>query len=254
MKSRTVALVPALDEEHCIADVVAGIQPYVDRVIVVDNGSVDGTARVARETGADVVSEPRRGYGRACLAGLARARELEAEIVLFLDGDGSDDPADAERLLRPVRDGEVDIALGARRADLIEDGAMTPVQRFGNWLAPLLMRAAMGAPYHDMPPFKACSMEALDALALADIGHGFTIELLVKAHARDLRVIELPVRCRARRGGVSKVSGNLRGASRAAVKIVSTIARHGAQGRAERLVSYLRAKNPWARAASRSES
>jgi len=223
-------------------------------VIVVDNGSVDATAQRAQEAGADVVSEPRRGYGRACLAGLARARELEADVVLFLDGDGSDDPDDAPRLLGPVREGKVDLALGARAATLIEDGAMTPVQRFGNWLAPLLMRWTMGAPYHDMPPFKACSMAALDSLALADVGHGFTIELLVKAHTRRLRVVELPVRCRARRGGVSKVSGNLRGASRAAAKIITTIARHAARERSGPVASYLRVKNPWARAAARRES
>ena len=232
MKARIVALVPALDEEHCIGDVVAGIASRVDRVIVVDNGSTDGTARIAREKGADVVSEPRRGYGRACLAGLGRARELGAEVVLFLDGDGSDDPSDADRLLRPVLDREIDIALGARRADLIEDGAMTPVQRFGNWFAPLLMRWTLGAPYHDMPPFKACSMAALDGLALADTGHGFTIELMVKAHHSGLHIREIPVRCRARRGGVSKVSGSLRGTSRAAAKIMSTIARHAVRARA----------------------
>lgn len=156
---------------------------------------------------------------------------MSAEVVLFLDGDGSDDPADADQLLAPVVAGSVDIALGARRGDLIEAGAMTPVQRFGNWLAPFLMRLAMGAPYHDMPPFKACSMRALDELALADTGHGFTIELLVKAHERRLRIVEIPVRCRARRAGVSKVSGNVSGASRAAVKIVSTIARHAARAR-----------------------
>jgi glycosyltransferase involved in cell wall biosynthesis len=234
MNARVVALVPALDEEHCIADVVSGIAPRVDRVIVVDNASVDATARIAREAGADVVSEPRRGYGRACLAGLARARELGAEVVLFLDGDGSDDPADADRLLQPVLEGEIDIALGARRGDLIEEGAMTPVQRFGNWLAPFLMRWTMGAPYHDMPPFKACSMKALDGLALGDVGHGFTIELLIKAHHRRLRVLEIPVRCRARRGGVSKVSGDFRAASRAAVKILSTIARHALSERVRR--------------------
>jgi len=234
-KARVVALVPALDEEHCIADVVRGITASVDRVIVVDNGSVDATARLALAAGADVVSEPRRGYGRACLAGLARARELEAQIVLFLDGDGSDDPADAERLLRPVIDDQVDITFGLRRADLVERGAMTPVQRFGNWLAPFVMRWSMGASYHDMPPFKACSMATLDALALADTGHGFTIELMVKAHHARMRTLEIPVRCRARRGGVSKVSGTLRGASRAAAKILSTIARHATRSRLDRI-------------------
>lgn len=234
MTVKVVAIVPALDEEHCIAGVVSGIAPYVDAVIVVDNGSKDATARVARDAGADVVDEPRRGYGRACLAGLARAREHSAEIALFLDGDGSDDPADAPSLLEQVVGGKVDIALGARDPGLVEPGAMTFVQRWGNWFAPLLMRWTLRAPYRDMPPFKACSMSALDALALRDTGHGFTIELLVKAHMRGLATVEIPVRCRARRGGVSKVSGNVRGASRAAVKIVSTIARYAARERLDR--------------------
>jgi glycosyltransferase involved in cell wall biosynthesis len=232
--TRIIALVPALDEEHCIVDVVRGIEPHVHAVIVVDNGSADATARLAAEAGADVVSEPRRGYGRACLAGLARARERGATIVLFLDGDGSDDPADAPHGLGPVIDGTADVVLGAREASLIERGAMTGVQRFGNWFAPLLMRATLGAPYHDMPPFKACAMTAIDSLALGDVGHGFTIELLVKAHTRGLRVLEVPARCRARRGGVSKVSGTLVGASRAAVKIITTIGRHGARAQAHR--------------------
>ena len=105
---------------------------------------------------------------------------------------------------------------------------MSPVQRFGNWLAPLLMRAAIGARYRDMPPFKACTVRALEQLALRDTGHGFTIELMMKAHLARLRVEQVPVRCRARTAGVSKVSGNLRGASRAAVKIVTSIARYTA--------------------------
>lgn len=233
--NRIVALVPALDEEHNIADVVRGVAPYVEAVIVVDNGSKDDTARVAREAGADVVSEPRRGYGRACLAGLARATAIGATHVLFLDGDGSDDPLDAPRVLEPVVSGRCDLALGVRPRDLVEPGAMTGVQRFGNWLAPLLMRLTLGAHYSDMPPFKACAMTSLTELDLRDEGHGFTIELLVKAHARRLRVVEVPVRCRARRGGVSKVSGTLRGASRAAVKIVSTIGRHAARGQVDRV-------------------
>ena len=169
------ALVPALDEEHCIADVVDGIRPYVDVVIVVDNGSADRTAAVAREHGANVVEEPRRGYGRACLAGMARARELGAHVVLFLDGDGSDDPSDAPRVLEGVVRGESDLVLGVRRHDLVEPGAMTPVQRFGNWFAPALMRVLLGSRYTDMPPFKACSLDALERLGMTDTGHGFTI-------------------------------------------------------------------------------
>jgi glycosyltransferase involved in cell wall biosynthesis len=224
--SRVVALVPALDEEDCIAAVVEGIAPYVERVVVIDNGSTDRTRDVAEAAGAEVVSEPRRGYGRACLTGLEHATAMGASIVLFLDGDGSDRPADAPSLVDPVVSGAFDIVLGARTAELIEPGAMTPVQRFGNWFAPLLMRLALGASYGDMPPFKACSLDALRRLDLRDEGHGFTIELLVKAHREGLRVLEVPVHCRVRRAGQSKVSGTVRGASRAAIKILATVGRH----------------------------
>ncbi len=229
------ALVPALDEERCIADVVDGIRPHVDVVIVVDTGSADRTAAVARAHGADVVEEPRRGYGRACLAGLARARELGADIVLFMDGDGSDDPADAPRLLASVVRKESDVVLGVRRRDLIEPGAMTPVQKFGNWFAPALMRVLLGARYTDMPPFKACSLDAIDRLGMTDTGHGFTIELLLKAHGQ-LRVSEVPVRCRARRGGTSKVSGTTGGTIRAAAKILSSVGHHAARRRLESML------------------
>lgn len=223
-----VAVVPALDEEGSIPDVVRGIAPHVDYVVVVDNGSRDRTAAVARAAGADVVVEPRRGYGQACLAGVARARELRVDVVVFLDADGSDDPDDAPALLAPVLGGGADLALGVRvhaNGD-VERGAMTPVQRFGNWFAPLLMRVAVGARYRDMPPFKVVRADALERLALRDTGHGFTIELLLKAHEQRMRVVEIGVRCRVRRAGVSKVSGTLRGTVRATAKIVSTILRH----------------------------
>ena len=221
-----VAVLPALDEEENIAGVVRDVAPQVDRVVVVDNGSRDATADRARAAGADVVHEPARGYGAACLAGIARARDLGAEVVVFLDADGSDDPSEAPRLLAPILGGAADLVLGVRTRETTEPGAMTSVQRFGNWFAPRIMRLATGARYRDMPPFKAIRRDALDALALRDRGHGFTIELLLRAHALRLRVVEVPVRCRARRAGASKVSGTIRGSARAAVKIVTTIARY----------------------------
>ncbi len=220
-----VAVIPALDEAGCIGEVVRDLAPHVDEVVVVDNGSADDTAAVAARHGAVVELEPRRGYGAACLAGVARARELGASVVLFLDADGSDDPADAPRLLAEV-DGGADLALGVRTRATTEPGAMTGTQRFGNWFAPLMMRLAVGARYQDMPPFKAITREALDSLALTDTGHGFTVELLLRAHRKGLRVVELPVRCRARRAGESKVSGTLRGTVRAAGKILVMVARH----------------------------
>jgi glycosyltransferase involved in cell wall biosynthesis len=251
MTARVIAVIPALDEAANIADVVRGISPYVRTVVVVDNGSVDATGRIAADAGALVVAEPQRGYGRACLAGVSRAHELGADVVLFLDADGSDDPEDAPALVEAVVSGRADLALGVRSRERIEPGAMTPVQRFGNWLAPLLMRWMLRAPYHDMPPLKAIDARALASLDLRDTGHGYTIEMLLLAHAAGLRTLELPVRCRVRRGGVSKVSGTVRGASRAAVKIVSTIARHAVRARVS---AHRREKKPWARAASRSES
>jgi len=220
-----VAVIPALDEAGSIGPVVEDLLPHVDAVVVVDNGSQDETAAVAAGKGALVEPEPRKGYGAACLRGIARARELGATRLIFLDADGSDDPGDAPRLLSAVEAG-ADLALGVRTSRTIEPGAMTGVQRFGNWFAPLLMRIAVGATYHDMPPFKVIRREALDRLELTDRGHGFTIELMLKAYRANLKVVEVPVRCRARSAGESKVSGTLAGSARAAAKILTTVAHH----------------------------
>ena len=221
-----VAVIPALDEEGNVVDVVRGVLACADASVVVDNGSRDRTAERARQAGAIVVGEPRRGYGSACLAGVEKARALGATVILFLDADGGDDPTDAPKLLAPIAEGRADFVLGVRTPDTIERGAMMPVQRFGNWLAPLLMRILVGASYSDMPPFKAITREALDRIAPTDRGHGFIIEMLMRAHAEKLRVVEVPVRCRARRSGASKISGTVRGTIRASVKIVATIAKH----------------------------
>lgn len=230
-----IAVVPALDEEGAIAGVVRGALAHVDRVVVVDNGSRDATGLRAREAGADVVHEPKRGYGSACLAGVARARALGASVVLFMDGDGSDDPDEAPRLLEPVERGEADLALGVRSR--VERGAMAPVQRFGNWLAPRLMRVAVGARYRDMPPYKAVSVAALDRLALRDDGMGYIIEMLMRAHELGLRVVEVDVAWRARRAGDSKVSGTIAGTARASAKITAVIGRHALQRALRRLTT-----------------
>jgi len=223
-----VAVLPALDEEESIGKVVRSLGSRVDAVVVVDNGSRDRTSHVAAAHGALVVSEPRRGYGYACLAGIARARELGASVVLLLDADGSDDPGEAPRLLGPVLEGDADMVLGVRTRLLSNRSAMAPVQRFGNWFAPWLMRTLLGANYHDMPPFKAIRSSALDELALSDTGYGFTIELLVRAHTAGLRITEVDVSCRPRLAGQSKVSGTIVGSIKAASKIVYTIGKHTA--------------------------
>jgi glycosyltransferase involved in cell wall biosynthesis len=233
-----VAILPALDEEATVGEVVRGLEPHVRAVVVVDNGSCDATSARAQAAGARVLREPRHGYGAACLAGARAAAYLGAEVLLFLDADGSDDPADAPLLLGPIAAGDADLVLGTRPAELVEPGAMGPAQRFGNWLAPLLMRAVVGAPYHDMPPYKAITRTAFDELALTDQTYGFTIEMLLKAHARALRVREVSVRCWARRGGASKVSGTLRGTAAAAMKILVSIARYSETGiRRNRIVT-----------------
>jgi glycosyltransferase involved in cell wall biosynthesis len=226
-----VAVIPALDEEMNVADVVSGIAPHVDRVIVSDNGSRDATAARALDAGADVVHEPERGYGAACLTGIARARELGADIILLLDCDGSDDPQDAPRLLAPILEGVADLTLGIRTPESAAPGAVLPVQHFGNWLALGLMRLATGARYRDLPPFKAIRRTSLDPLGLTHRGHGFTIELLLRAHIERLRTREIVVGCRARRGGKSKVSGTVRGCMRASSNIIATITRHALRPR-----------------------
>jgi glycosyltransferase involved in cell wall biosynthesis len=231
-RHKTVAIIPALDEEGSIADVVSDLREHVDAIVVADNGSRDRTGDRARAAGADVVHEPRRGYGAACLAGVARARELGASIVVFLDGDGSDNPHQTPLLVEPVEHGRADLALGVRTPRSTEPGAQQPVQRFGNWLAPALLRLTVGASYRDMPPFKAVSMEALDRLALTDAGMGYIIQMLLRAHQLRLRVVEVEVECRVRRTGKSKVSGTVRGTVRAAVKITSAILRHAVARRA----------------------
>ncbi len=224
---RAVAVIPTRDEEATIAAVVSAIpRSVVSEVIVVDNGSRDRTAEHARSADAKVVSEPLAGYGAACLAGIAAARAAGAEIIVLLDGDGSDPAELAGSLCAPIASGQADLVLGVRSADQCEPGALTWQQRFGNALALFLLRHRIGARYTDLPPFKAISRAALDRLDPCDRGYGFTIELLIGAHEHDLRVVEVAVPCRRRRGGVSKVSGTVRGTLGAGVRILSAIARH----------------------------
>ncbi len=151
---------------------------------------------------------------------------------MFADADGSDDPVEAPRLIDPVVRGEVDMVLGVRMRVEANRLRMAPVQRFGNWFAPWLMRLALGAPFHDMPPYKAVRVAALDSLELSDTGYGFTIELLIRAHAAGLRVLEADVSCLPRRAGHSKVSGTLGGSIKAASKIVYTIGKYALSAKA----------------------
>ena len=199
-------------------------------IVVVDNGSRDATADVARKHGARVISESRRGYGQACLAGIAALSRV-TQIIVFLDADGSDDPEDLLRLLAPARDDKADLVLGSRIAAAKSSGAFAPQQTFGNWLATGLMRLLFDARYTDLGPFRVIRREALERLQMRDTNFGWTIEMQIKAHRTGLRILELPVNYRKRIAGESKISGNLVGTLRAGWKILWIIAKHGLSSR-----------------------
>ena len=221
---RVAAVIPALDEEASIGAVVRELAPHVDQVIVVDNGSHDRTAEVAREAGAHVVAEPRRGYGQACLAGIAAAGDAGA--IVFLDGDGSDDPGQVPSVVAPVLEGRADLVIGSRRLGPREPGAHPWHAVLGTRLCVGLMNRLAGSSATDLGPFRAVSAAALRRIGMRDRDYGWTVEMQVKAARLGLRVLEVPVAHRARRGGRSKVSGTVRGTVGAATKIVGTILRH----------------------------
>lgn len=216
-------IIPALDEERSLPLVLAEL-PLVGGVIVVDNGSRDRTAEVAREGGATVVHEPRRGYGNACLAGMAEAGRRGAGIIVILDGDHSDYPDDLPLLVNPVLDGEADMVLGDRTR-LAEAGALRRHQELGNRLATFLIARVTGHRYRDMGPFRAIRAEALDSLQMRDPNYGWNVEMQMKAVQRGLRVREVAVRYRPRIGQ-SKVSGTLRGSVKAGAKILLSVWRY----------------------------
>ncbi len=215
-------IIPARDEEHAIAKVLAEIPAWVDDVIVVDNGSRDGTAAAARSAGARVILEPQRGYGAACLAGIAAMKNTD--VVVFLDGDYSDYPADMSGLITPILKGRADLVIGSRVNENLEPGALTPQQRFGNWLATRLIRMIWGTRFTDLGPFRCITREALGNLSMRDRDFGWTVEMQIKAAEQGLRCAEVPVRYR-KRIGQSKISGTVSGTVRAGTKILSIIAK-----------------------------
>jgi len=218
-------VIPALDEEQSIGAVIEAIpRDIVAEVIVVDGGSRDATREVARERGARVVSEPLRGYGRACARGVS---EAHGEIVVFLDADGANDPQDIRALIAPVAEGSADLVLGSRlgpgRAAAARFAAMPAHQRLGNRLAALLIRVRHGVPVTDLSPFRAVRRAMLLALPIEDLTFGWPTEMIVSAARAGWRITEVPVSCRPRSGGRSKVSGTLRGTTLAAVHILGAI-------------------------------
>ena len=216
-------VIPALDEEQAIGKVLRDIPEGASQVVVVDNGSRDRTAEVARGLGAEVVAEPRRGYGQACLTGIAQLDR--PDIVVFLDGDYSDYPEEMSALVAPLLTGEADLVIGSRTLGQREKGALLPQARFGNWLSTLLIRLLFGVSFTDLGPFRALRFDALQRLAMQDRDFGWTVEMQVKAARLGLRAVEVPVRYR-RRIGTSKITGTLSGTLLAGHKILWTIFRY----------------------------
>lgn len=224
---RIDVLIPALNEEASLPLVLAELpRPPVRRVVVADNGSRDGTARVAREGGAVVVPAARRGYGSACLAGLDHLRRNDPpDIVVFIDADYSDHPDELPRLIAPLLAGDADLVIGSRVLGEREPGALLPQARAGNLVACVLIRLLYGHRYTDLGPFRAARWDALERLAMGDPDFGWTAEMQVKALRHGLRVTEVPVSYR-KRVGVSKITGTVMGTLRAGYKILWTVLRH----------------------------
>ncbi len=220
-------IIPALNEAGNIRDLVEEVNRVIaTQVIVVDNGSTDATAGVARAAGALVVSEPRRGYGYACAAGFRAAVALGAEVLVFLDGDYSFLPAELPAVLAPVIEDRADLCLGSRWLGDIAPGAMPPQQRFGNWLTARLMNRLYGLQITDLGPYRAIRTALLAALGMQEMTYGWPAEMLVKAARHDARIVEVPVSYHSRRAGRSKVSGTLRGTVLAARYIVGVTLRY----------------------------
>jgi glycosyltransferase involved in cell wall biosynthesis len=225
--STIVAVVPAWNEEGNIARVVADIPreicPYV---VVVDNASTDRTAEVAREAGALVVHQPRRGYGYACSAGVRKAHQLGADVIVFLDGDYSDYPEEMPTLLAPVLRGEADMVIGSRlRGGNLPKGALPGHAVFGNHLICAILRLRFGVRITDLGPFHAIRADVLRSLSMREMTYGWTVEMVVKAAKRRYRIAEVPVRYRKRLSGESKVSGNLKASIRAGWRLLAVTLR-----------------------------
>jgi glycosyltransferase involved in cell wall biosynthesis len=222
---RVSAVVPCLDEEEAIAPVVTAILAHgIAEVVVVDGASRDRTADRARAAGARVVVEPRRGYGRAMMTGLA-AIDPAAEIVLFLDGDGSDRPEMIPALLEPILGDRADFVLGSRIKGEREAGSLSASQIVAGYAAGILMRLVYGVRCTDMSPFRAIRRDVLDRLLMQEDSFGWNLEMQMRAAAAGLRIVEVPVGQRRRAGGVSKVSGNLTASARAGLVLANTFLR-----------------------------
>ena len=223
---RIDAIIPVRDEEETLPGVLRSLpRPPLRRTIVVDNGSRDQSARRAREAGAEVIHEPRRGYGRACLSALSHLESDPPEFVVFLDADGSDDPADLPRLLAPLLEERAEMVIGSRILGRAEPGALNTAQRLGAWVSGWCLGLLFGRRHTDLGPFRAARYKPLLHLGMADPTWGWTVEMQARAARAGWRVLEIPVHYRRRRGGRSKISGSPAVAVRAAARILWTLAK-----------------------------
>lgn len=220
-------VIPALDEERSLPSVLAAIpRDWVREVVVVDNGSKDRTAEVARAGGATVIAQPERGYGAACLAGIEHLKGTPCEVLVILDGDYSDHPEQLPQIVGPILEGRADFVIGSRTLGRAEAGSMMPQQRFGNWLAGIMIWAFCGRWFSDMGPFRALDFAKLQSLNMVDRTYGWNVEMQMKALYKGLRVVEVPVDYRVRIGH-SKIAGTIKGTLMAGYKIITTILYYG---------------------------
>ena len=218
-------VIPAFNEAANIALVINDIPPQLcTEVIVTNNNSTDNTAAIAKQCNATVLQEPTPGYGIACLKALDYIRQTGGcDVVVFVDADYSDYPSEMAQLLAPIQLNTADMVIGARVKKLRAVGSMTPQQIFGNWLAVFLINLFYKHQFTDLGPFRAITWQALESLQMVDKNYGWTVEMQIKAIKKNLRCTEIPVKYRNRNGGVSKVSGSLKGSVLAGIKIIKTI-------------------------------
>ena len=218
---RASIIIPALNEAECLEGVLQGISiADVHEIILVDGGSSDNTVKIAANNGAQVLIEPRKGYGLACEAGIKHA---SGDVLVFMDADGANDPAQLKELIEPLITRGVDLVLGSRLAGTIVSGAMPWHQRFGNWLSARLIHFLYGFPLTDLSPFRAVNRERLLEIKIEDRTYGWPTEMLVKAILQGWHIEEIPVNYYPRTGGKSKISGTVRGTFFATWHIVSVI-------------------------------
>lgn len=217
-------IIPAYNEQDSIANVINDIPSIVDEIIVISNNSTDATEKNAKNAGATVLKENRKGYGYACLKGMdyIAKQKNKPDIIVFLDGDYSDYPEQLTELIYPIINNNIDFVVGTRVKELRENGSMTPQQIFGNWLATFLMSLFFGAKFTDLGPFRAIKYDKLLTLNMEDKTYGWTVEMQLKALKQKFTYTEIPMKYR-NRIGVSKVSGTVKGSILAGVKILSWI-------------------------------